>query len=359
MATEYDWEQVKQDLDEGLHKIQLRLDKTEVELKRKSGMVIVGPPGAYSPETQEQKTFSSYLRHGEKQLGGAEVKTLRVADAALGGYWSPPEFSDQVIGKLTEWSPVRQVAGIMQTSGAYLEIPKQSGQFDAGWTGELSERTETTGFTTALERIEPKECYAFVKVSRQLLEDSSVNLDAFLIQEFGQRFNKVEGTAFISGANTTEPEGILVNANVTSENSGDGSNLTPDGLVGLVYSLPSEYRKRAVWLMNRSTILAARLLKDGQNNYLWQPSFAAGQPETLLGYPVYEAVDMPDVSNASYPVVFGDMKRAYLIVDRIGMSVQRLTERYAEYGIVAFMGRKRVAGQVVLAEAIKKLKIAT
>jgi HK97 family phage major capsid protein len=336
-----------------------RVDMMEVEGKKKSGMVIAPANGCYVAETRDQKTFSNYLRYGEKQLDAAETKTLQIADVTLGGYWTPPEFSDQVIGKLTEWSPVRQVATVMQTTGAYLEIPKQTGTWDAGWTGELSERTETTGFKTALERLEPKEAFAFVKVSRQLLEDAAVNLDAFLIGEFGQRFNKVEGTAFISGANTTEPEGILVNANVTSENSGDGSNLTSDALLNLVYSLPSEYRKRAVWLMNRSTILAARLLKDGQNNYLWQPSFAAGQPETLLGYPIYEAVDMPDVANAATPIVFGDMRRAYLIVDRVGMSVQRLVERYAEYGIIGFMGRKRVAGQVILPEAIKKLLIAT
>ena len=213
--------------------------------------------------------------------------------------------------------------------------------------------------TVGLETIPTHECFGLVKVSRQLLEDSKVDLDNFLVGEFGRRFARIEGTSFISGNTTSRPEGLLTNANVSAANSGNGTDITADGLLDLVYSLESEYRRGASFLMNRGTIQKIRKLKNNDADYIWQPSFAAGQPELLLGYPIYEAVDMPDVANAAYPIVFGDFKRAYCIADRVEMSILRLVEKYAEFGIVGFMGRKRVGGQVVLAEAIKKLKIAT
>jgi HK97 family phage major capsid protein len=191
-----------------------------------------------------------------------------------------------------------------------------------------------------------------------MLEDSAINLDAYLAEEFARRFARHEGTAFVSGNSTLSPEGILTNANITSSNGGDANNITADGILDLIYALPSEYRRNGTFLMNRNSTLECRKLKNNQNDYLWQPSYAAGQPPTLCGFPVLEAPDFPDPANASCPICFGDFRRGYLIVDRIGLDIQRLVERYIEFGTIGFLARKRVGGQVVDDAAIKKMVIA-
>jgi HK97 family phage major capsid protein len=341
-------EEVKDRHESRLKKIETRLDKEEVMMREKNRVFTSTSEAGYHASTPEEKTFSEFLKHGEQRMDEYERKTLRLANETGAGYLAPDAYTDEVIMKLQEYSPVRSVARIMQTDATAIQIPKQTGAVDANWTSEIATRTEDANLT-----------FGFVKLSRQLIEDSRVNVDAFLSDEFGRKFANVEGLSFISGNTTGRPEGLLTNANIASSNSGDGSNLTPDGFMDLVYSLPAEYRKNASFLMNRSTIQEARKLKNNQNDYIWQPGLAAGQPERLLGYPVFEACDMPDVANAAYPVLFGDFKRGYFIVDRVSMDVQRLVERYAEYGIIAYMARKRVGGQVVLAEAIRKMLIAT
>jgi len=332
------------------------LDRREIEQKKMVDVLSLPGLREYFPSSQEQKDFSEYLHKGA--LMGPEMKTLNLGDATLGGYLAPDEFLARVIEKLTEISPVRQLAWVQPTSATILEIPKETGQFDGAWVAELGERTETTGQTFGLEKIPIHECYALIKVSRQLVEDNRVNLDDLLIDRFARRLNKLEGAGFISGNGFTRPEGILQNTNVGFVVSGDANLITADGLVDLVYSLPSDYRKNAAWLMNRTTIAEARKLKDDYGRYLWERSFAEKTPETLLGYPIHEAVDMPDIAAGSYPIAFGDFKQAYCIADRVDIQVQVLREKYIEFGLLGYMGRKRVGGQVVLAEAIKKQKIA-
>jgi HK97 family phage major capsid protein len=127
----------------------------------------------------------------------------------------------------------------------------------------------------------------------------------------------------------------------------------------MMYSLPAYYRNRSSWMMNGTTLATVRKLKDGQGNYLWQPSFQAGQPETLLGRPVVEAVDMPDLASGTFPIAFGDFATAYRIYDRVALSVMRDPYSLATRGLVRFHARRRVGGGVVMGAAIKKLKMAT
>jgi len=356
---------LQEDLTDGIRNIQDRLtqlevanDKAEVERKRfayrgtKTG-------GAYVPYTAEEKAFSNYLKHGPDRMDPYERKTLVASDNTLGGYLAPDEYYTTLVTKLTEFSPIRRLATVLETSGRALEIPKVTGQLDANWIGgEVTERSETEGTTFGLETIEPKQCYAFVKVSRSFLEDSKVDLDGYLVGQFAERMAKLEGTAFLSGNQTNRPEGILVNANVESSNSGDNDKLTVDGLIDMVYTLPDQYRRNAKWLMNRYTIATIRKMTDPANHYVWERSIAPGEPATLLGFPIVECPDMANVANAAYPIIFGDIRKAYYIVDRVQLDVQRLVERYAELGIIGFLGRKRVGGQVGLPEAIRKMRIA-
>ena len=344
---------------ERLQEQDARLDRMEVQEKKRMDIVTTSANG-YRPASEAEKAFAQYLRKGSDYMEPFERKTLVLSNDTGAGYLAPDAYVAEVILKLQEFSPVRSVAWVRQTDSTAIEIPRQTGAVDANWTAETANRTEDANLTFGIERIPTHEMYGFVKISRQMLEDSRVDFDTFLAGEFGRKFANVEGLSFVSGNHTYECEGLLTNANIGSANSGSGTNLTADGFIDLVYSLPQEYRRGASFLMNRGTIQEVRKLKSANSlEYIWQPSYAAGQPETLLGYPVHECVDMPDVANAAYPVLFGDFRRGYLIVDRVQMSVQRLVERYAEQGIVAFLARKRVGAQVVLAEAIKKMLIAT
>jgi len=336
-----------------LDRVESFLDKKEIEGRRL--MIRNSAEAKYVPSSMEEKSFSGYLREGERAV---EKKALRVADASLGGYWAPAEFSRQIIQGVTEFSPIRSIARVMTTTGSTLELPKAANTFDCAWVAEIGNRTETTGYSLGLETITPHEAYALIRAAKSFLEDAGIDIDNWLMGEFSLRFAKLEGTAFVTGNNTGQPEGILTNANVGSSNSGDGNTITADAILDIVYSLPSEYRRAGTFIMNKATALAVRKIKNNQNDYLWQPSYAGGQPDTLAGYKVVECPDMPDVANAAYPIVFGDFKRAYTIVDRVDISVQRLVEKYVEYGQIGFYARRRVGGQVTDANAIKKMLIA-
>jgi HK97 family phage major capsid protein len=178
-------------------------------------------------------------------------------------------------------------------------------------------------------------------------------------QAFAEDFAKKEGLAFVRGNGVIEPHGILSSADVASVNNGHATNLSADALIGFMYSMPAFYRGRGVWIMNGNTLATIRKLKDGQNNYLWQPSFQAGQPETILGRPVVEAVDMPDVASGTTPIVFGDLATGYRIVDRLALSTLADPYTQAARGITRIHGTMWVGGGVTQGAALKKLLMAT
>lgn len=338
-----------------------RLDA--LELKTGRPPIVGGPENrvstkAYQPISKEEKSFSAFLRKGDALMEPSEKKDLVLGDSTRGGYASPPQFAARVIEKLTEISPVRALAFIQPCSSDSLEMPKETGDIEAGWTSEIGERTAGTVAPLGLEKIPNHECYCLQKVSRQLVEDSAVNLDEYLIGKFAKKLAKLEGAGLISGNSVGKPEGLLTNPDVVYVTTAGAGVIAPDDIMDLVYSLPQEYRRNASFLMNRQTIVAVRKLKEATTNaYIWERSLAAGQPPTLAGYPVYEAVDMPDIAANAFPILFGDYRSGYIIADRIQVQIQRLVEKYAELGLIGYIARKRVGGQVVLAEAIKKLKI--
>ena len=211
----------------------------------------------------------------------------------------------------------------------------------------------------ALEELPAHELYALVDISEQNLEDSVFDLEAEMQSEFAEQFAKAEGTAFVSGNAVGKPEGLLTNSSVGESNSGHASTLLADGLITLVHSIKSDYGRNGTFVFNRSTLSAIRKLKDTAGQYVFQTgmSLQAGVPNTILGYPYVEATDMPDVAANAYPVLFGDFRRAYMIVDRVALSVSRDPFTQATSGNVRYVARRRVGGQVVQAEAVVKQKV--
>ena len=293
-------------------------------------------------------------------LFDVERKALSVGDETAGGYLAPPELVQDIIKGVQLISPIRPLAQVRQTSRRSVQYPIRSGVFAAKWVAETGTRAETAGLTYALEEIPNHEMYADVLVSDQDLEDAVFNLEQEILDNCTEQFAKAEGAAFVNGTGSGQPEGILTNANVSSDaqTASANGNVTATGLITIWGNLKTVYSKQATWLMNRATIAQIRGLVDSQGRFLWEPGLADGTPPNLLGSPYIEVPDMPNtpsVTGTTYPILYGNIKRGYLIVDRINVVVRRLQEKYAESGQIAYLVRKRVGGQVVLPESIRKL----
>lgn len=310
------------------------------------------------------KAFNSYLRKGAtSQLEGIEMKALSVGSGTDGGFLVTPKLSETIHKIVFESSPMRQICGIEQISTESLDIIVDNGSMGAGWTTETGVVNETTSAQIFKESILTFEMYAQPKATQRLIDDSAIDIEAWIAEKVGDIFSRTENTAFIAGNGTTQPKGILTYAagtnwgQIQQVNSGTSAALTVNGLINLYYSLADEYARNSTFLMNRATVQAVRLLKDATSGqYLWQPSLAAGSPDTLMGLPVMQASDMPVPAANSLSVAVGDFKRAYKIVDRIGIRVLR--DQFTEKPFVKYYTTKRVGGEVVDTNAIKLLRLA-
>ena len=303
--------------------------------------------------------FDTYCRKGLEGLDAMERKALTVSNDSTGGYLAPPEYVRELLKTVTEISPIRSIARIRSTGARSIQVPKRTGQFAAQWVSESGTRSETTGWNVGLEEIPAHEQYALVDISEQDLEDSVFNLEAEMQSEFSEQFAKAEGSAFVSGDMVGKPEGFMTNGSVSSVNSGDANEITADGLISLVHNIKSAYSSNGTFVFNRTTLAKIRKLKDTAGQYVFQAgmSLQGGVTNTILGHSYVEATDMPSEGNNTFPVAFGDFRRGYMIVDRVNLAVLRDPFTQATTGNVRYIARRRVGGQVVLPEAISKLKV--
>lgn len=349
-----------------LSRLNDRLDELEAKLNAPTTKSVASQGAAADLEIKE--AMLTGLRYGHnamtpeqqkavKIVSLTEAKALNMSSDTAGGYLAYPELASGIIKESLPFSPIRSLATVRQTSNRSIQFRKRTGTFAARWVGETEQRSETAGLQYDLEEIATHEMYADVPVSEQLLEDNAFDLENEIMLEAGEQFGIAEGKAFVQGNSPKQPEGLLVNPYIKSIPSGDAANLTGDGLVTMFYDLLDVYAANATWLMQRNTVRNVRLLKDSMGNSLWERSLALGAPPTILGAPYVEAIDMDPVGAGTYPILFGDFRRAYIIVDRVSMVVKRLNELGAKIGIIEFMVRKRVGGQVILPQALRKMKI--
>lgn len=317
--------------------------------------ILARPNASKSADVDMQvKAFGKWLRKGE--VDEMEKKALYESDDTLGGFYAPTEYVADLIKSVTEISPIRSIARVRQTDKRGIEIPKRTGQFSASWVSETGTRSETTGYTTGLQQIDAHELYALVDISQAMLEDSAFDLESEMGSEFAEQFAKAEGTAFVSGSGVGQPLGFTdASAGVSSTNSGDNSALTANGLYDLVYAIKSEYLGNARFVMNRTTFSKVLQLEDGAGQKVFHVglNLVSGAPSTIAGFPYVLATDMPDVAGSAKPIAFGDFSRAYTVVDRVNLSIMRDPYSQATSGNIRYVARRRVGGQVVLAEAIQ------
>lgn len=327
-------------------------DRHNLWLRASANAITVGVPNL--PE--EQRKVLDDVR--------GEMKSLALNPDTAGGYLAPVEYVLEMIKAETEFSPVRSLVRIRSTSNKSIQLPKRTGQFAAQWVAEQGTKSETTGLTYGLEEIVLPEMYALVDTSNQMLEDSAFDMESEIRMEAGEQFGVAEGTAVVSGNGVGKPEGWMTNADVGETVSGSASTIADangqaNGLLTLKHAIKTAYSRNATWALNRTTLGAVRKLKDGDNNYIWMPGIALGKPNTIDGDPYVEVPDMPSEGANTYPIAYGDFRRAYVLVDRIAMEMLRDPYTQATSGNVRFIFRRRVGGKVVLAEAIRKLKCST
>lgn len=330
-----------------------RLDEIDVRTKRPNG----GGESADAGVAERRAAYLAYLRRGNG-ASAEEVRALSVSNDPQGGYLAPPEIATEFIRDLTLFSPIRSIATVRQITGPSIKYPRRTSITNAQWEGETTDEDESN---IALGQIDipARNLATYVDLSNILLSDSGGAAEAEVRMALAEDFGKKEGTAFISGAGPLQPEGMMTNASVGYTPSGNASTLgtaPADLLITVMYSMAAAYRARATWLMNGTTLAAIRKLKDGNGQYLWQPSLQAGQPETILGRPVAECPDMDDIGSGTTPIAFGDIATAYRIIDRVDMSILVNPYLLATKGQTRIHATRRVGGAVVQPNALKKIK---
>lgn len=312
-----------------------------------------------------------YLRKGLE--AGVELKAISGATDAAGGYAVPEEIDAAIERTLAAISPIRAIANVVKVGSSGYRKLVTSGGTPSGWAAETAARPETA--TPTFNEIAPPfgDLYANPAASQAMLDDAAFDVEAWLANEIAMEFARAEGAAFVSGNGTAKPRGFLAAPNAatadgvrpfgalqfltTGVSAGFPASNPQDKLIDLVQTLRSPYRQGAVFVMNSATAARIRKFKTTDGAFIWQPGLAAGQPDTLLGYPVIEAEDMPDVAADSLSIAFGNFKAGYLIAER--GETQILRDPFTNKPFVHFYATRRVGGQVMNSEAIKLLKFGT
>lgn len=303
----------------------------------------------------EMRAFAKFARYGREALSAEEQRTLSTdpSPGTAGATLVPEQFLNELVRNLVEYSPMRQVARVQQVAGSPIKLPRRTAALQAAWVAEGSQSSSSEP-TYGQHSVDVHEARVFVDVSNQLLEDSAFDLASELARDFAEEFGRLEGAAFVGGNGTTAPEGFLTSSEFETEEA-SGAAISADDLIDLFHAVPSTFASRGTWLMNRATMGAVRKLQSDVGTYLWADSIAPGNPATILGRPVVEMPDMPDVDAEAVPIAFGDWNAGYRIFDRIGLSVLRDPYSRGDYSEVRFLARRRVGGLLVNAEAVKGL----
>jgi HK97 family phage major capsid protein len=311
------------------------------------------------------KAIDGYLRKGT-DFDVTEIKGLSVGSNPDGGYLVTPEKGGIIATRLFDTSPMRQYATVQVISSDSYDIIADNDEAAAGWVGETEARSETATPSVDKLSIPVHEIYAEPRATQKLLDDSEVDVEGWLAAKVADKFARIENDAFINGNGSGKPKGILSYSTTTSaaysasalQYISSGSNgsvgTNADKMLDLMYALKAGYRQQAALFCPRALIKQLRQLKL-TDKYLWSESLAAGQPATFNGYPIVEAEDLPAAATGSFSLMFGDMKRAYTIVDRIGVRVIR--DVFTAKPFVKFYTTKRVGGGIVNFEALKLMQL--
>ena len=322
----------------------------------------INPPILNMPDgSNNLKTGRASAEYKQAALSALRNKFQNVNNilqeqvASDGGYLVPTEWDERLIDTLDEENIIRKLGTSITTSGEH-KINIVASKPAAGWLAEGTPLTFSNA-TFNQKTLDAHKLAVGVQVTNELLFDNAFNLEDYIVDQFGKAIANAEEDAFINGTGSGQPTGILTTATLGVTTT-SATNITSDEIINLVYSLKRPYRKNACFIVNDQTLATVRKLKDTTQNYLWQPSYAAGEPDRLLGYPIYTSAYMPTIASDTAVIAFGDFSY-YNIGDRGERTFQKLDEKYAEQFMTGFLMAERVDGVLVLPEAVQLLKMRT
>lgn len=357
------------------------------ELQKKANRPQVGGSGGtYAPMSgEERKSFDLGVRAllaGDKEKAYGlfvQAKAMNTGSGPDGGYVVHTQFSNGVTKAMAEISPLYRLARVidLDPGNDSFEEPIDSEQAEGGWVGEQQSRDDTDTPPLKMFSTQLHELYAMPKATQKLIDTSSMDIMGWLQEKVGETFGVMEGTAYHTGDGIARPRGFLAYDTATTADATrawgtiqyiatgqSGAFATPsatvspaDKLIDLTMSLRKQYRAGAVWLMNSNTAGAVRKFKDAEGRFVWTDSIVAGQPPTLLGYPVEIDEEMPDINANSLSIAFGNFKRAYTIIQKPG--IKFLPDPYSSKPHVLLYAYRRVGAGLNNSQAVKLLKFGT
>lgn len=345
-----------------------RLEQIEVAMKKmRTSSTPNGDKSAQLNEAQlaHKEAYGAWLRKGtEGDLDALQQKALAVQNDPDGGYFVDADTTGRIVTRIFETSPLRNIANVQTISSDALEGMVDDDEAGATWTGETEAPTDEKTPKVGKYRIPAHEMSTEPSITQKLLDDANFNVEQWLADKVSRRFSRSENLAFVLGDGAEQPKGFLTypasaDADVYERKTigqldtdaiGD---IGFDDIIDLNYLLKAEYRAMATWVFNRRTFGAIRKLKDDQGQYLWESNLQIGQPASILGRPIQELNDMPDIAANSLSVGFGAFNDAYQIVDRMG--IRQLRDPFTNKPYVKIYTTKRTGGDVVNFDALKLL----
>ena len=333
----------------------------DLELSKPTSTAIRNNPNQNMDDEKTGRASNEYKKafwNSMRNKNNIEIQNaLKIGTDSEGGYLVPDEFERTLVEGLLEENIFRQLAKVITTSSGDRKIPVVASKGTASWVDEEGAVPESDDAFTQVS-IGAYKLATMIKVSEELLNDSVFNLESYIAKEFARRIGSKEEEAFFIGDGVGKPTGIFhtsggAELGITAASP---TAITVDEIMDLFYSLKSPYRKKAIFTMNDATVKLIRKLKDGNGQYLWQPSITAGEPDTILNRPVKTSSYVPVAASGTKPIAFGDFGY-YWVADRQGRSFQRLNELFAVTGQVGFKASQRVDGKLILPEAIKILQM--
>jgi HK97 family phage major capsid protein len=334
--------------------------------------------------SEQMSAFTTFIKHGPEMLSdegrklitedisfklnrdsayatdknhiNKENKYLRTDSNVEGGFLAPPDYSNEILKKITEVSDIRAVARITPTTRESFKIPLRNTLMPAFWEGQAIPAPEGNS-QYAMNEIFTKTLTVYTDLTQEMIEDSVFDMEAEVTKDSAERFAQAEGQAFVIGDGSLQPEGILTNPNTQVITSSAVNAFTGDDLINMFGQLKTGYKP--TYLLNRVTLAFVRTLKDGVGRYLWEPGLAGAYPSTIDGLPYMSTIDVPNIGAGNKAVILGDFYRGYRIVDRTMMWVVRDPFTQATQRMVRIVFARRVGAQVVLPEAIKVLQCAS
>ncbi len=358
------------DLDEKIEKMDaaiasLSKEKAELEERLKSFEAKGNRLDGGGESSEYAKDFEAFMRKGDE--GELSQKSINTGTDADGGFAVPESWDKKLLELLGEQSPMRQIANVITIGTDNHKKTVNKGGAAAGWVGETDSRGETDAPKLGQVEATMGELYANPAVTQRALDDIYFNVESWITGEIAEAFAEKEGEAFLLGNGSNKPIGLLTaktDAKKDKERdfgkvqlftSSSAGIISGDDLIEILYGLKKGYRKRAKWMLNSATLAEIRKLKDSEGNYLWRPGLELSQPDLINGYGIVENEDMPDLATGAKALTFGDYKRSFTIVDRIG--TRMLRDPYFNKPYVHFYTTKRTGSMITDTNAVKFLQI--